>query len=42
MKSVVSYTLAAIAVTCFVQGLAILSSEGGQTNGQNEEIRCNA
>ena len=42
-KSVISYALAAIAVGCFVPGLAILSSEGGQLDhGQNEKICSNA
>lgn len=42
-KSVISYALAAIAVSCFVQGLAILSNEGGLIdNGQSEEIRSNS
>lgn len=35
---VISYTLAAIAGVCFVQGLAILTHEGGDNHGQSEEI----
>ena len=37
--TVVSYTLAAIAGICFVQGLAILSQERGmEDHGRSEEI----
>lgn len=37
--TVVSYTLAAIAGICFVQGLAILSQEKGlDSHGRSEEI----
>lgn len=37
--TVVSYTLAAIAGICFVQGLAILSQERGMDDhGRSEEI----
>ena len=41
--TVVSYTLAAIAGICFVQGLAILSQERGMgDHGRSEEIYYNA
>lgn len=41
--TVISYTFAAIAGICFVQGLAILSQEKGLgDHGRSEKIYCDA
>jgi len=42
-STVISYFLAAIAGVCFIQGLAILSNEGGMVDhGQNKKGSYNA
>ena len=41
-KSVISYALAALAGVCFIQGILLLSDEGGDLDyGTREEIHSN-